>query len=119
MCDSDSDPTWRPYYIAKKGGKRRKKKVRSPILRIKKILKENGESSWSIVPRTRRHMASRSSFNSDNEKSPQSSILESFTCPIDAKLLASIRDPNIDISPFEVSNTLSHLMHLILAIPCK
>lgn len=76
-------------------------------MKIRRILKENGESSWMIVPKTRRHMkASRKSSNSHNERSSESPILESFICPIDVKLIASIKDPNIDISPFEVSNIL-------------
>lgn len=94
-------------YMKKKEEKRKRRKGRPSILKIKKISEGNGESSWIIIPKMRRQMkTSRGFCNSDNKRSPKSPILESFICPIDAKLIASIRDPNIDISPFEVSNIL-------------
>ncbi|KMQ86089.1 glutamine and serine-rich protein 1, partial [Lasius niger] len=98
--DSDSDPTWRPYWIGKKEEERRRKEVRPAlILRIRRFSKPNGKSFWKIV-RTGSRVKARKSPNS-SKRAPKSPILESLTCPIDAKLLASIRDPNIDISPFE------------------
>lgn len=110
MTDSDSDPTWQPYWLGKTEKKKKRDKVSSPII-LRRFLKTNGKLSWKIVSKTRylkppsKESLSSSGYYSDT--STKSPIPESLTCPIDAKLVASIKDPNIDISPFEVSNILS------------
>lgn len=111
MADSDCDPTWQPYWMGKKETKKKRNEVRFPIiLRIRRFSKANGKSSWKIVSKTRYLKASsKESLNSFGYYSDTftNSPMKSLTCPIDAKLIASIRDPNIDISPFEVKNILS------------
>lgn len=106
MTDSDSDPTWQPYWMARTKKTKKRDKMSSPII-LRRFMRADGKFSWKIVPKPRhlkpspREPLSSSGYYSDTSKS---SIPESLTCPIDAKLLASIKDSTIDISPFEVSN---------------
>ncbi|KAJ8678761.1 hypothetical protein QAD02_014548 [Eretmocerus hayati] len=92
--DSDTDPAWTP--AAKATGDeddKRKKRGKSIIHKRKKLL--DGESPESAAPK-RPGRKKRSNVENVN-RTPGNK----FGCKIDEKLLASVSDEDIDISPFK------------------
>jgi hypothetical protein len=89
--DSDSDPAWTP--AAKSVGEeeeKRKKRGRPPMISKRRDLVHGEQSVAPKRPgRKRRNQV-------------EAANATKLTCKIDEKLLASVSDEDIDISPFKV-----------------
>ncbi|KAH0550538.1 uncharacterized protein LOC123261078 isoform X1 [Cotesia glomerata] len=88
--DSDSDPAWTPAAKLTGDDDEKKKKRGRPVIskKIRKLLDDDDYSSSDLIPRKGRK-------KSDHKNS----VLK-----IDEKLLASVSDEDIDISPFKRYN---------------
>lgn len=98
QADSDSDPAWTPAVkLAGDEEEKRKKRARPVITKkIRKILEEDGYSSGEIIV-TKKSARKKHEMSSKNSNSSGK-----VSCKIDEKLIASVSDEDIDISPFKV-----------------
>ncbi|XP_015123603.1 uncharacterized protein LOC107045755 isoform X2 [Diachasma alloeum] len=90
--DSDSDPAWTPADKLGPGDLDKKKKRGRPVIskRAKNLLDNEDYSSVEAVGGKR-----------GRRKSDVKNSMAKVTCKIDEKLLASVTDEDIDISPFK------------------
>lgn len=95
--DSDSDPAWTPAVKLVGDEEEKKKKRGRPVItrKSRKVLEEDG--SGDIV------VSKKSHRKKHETPSKTSNVTGKLSCKIDEKLLASISDEDIDISPFKVS----------------
>lgn len=97
--DSDSDPAWTPAVKLVGDEEEKKKKRGRPVItkKSRKVKEEGDYCSGDITAgskiKTRKKHESQSKISSGTGK---------LSCKIDEKLLASISDEDIDISPFKV-----------------
>ncbi|KAK0176022.1 hypothetical protein PV328_000201 [Microctonus aethiopoides] len=91
QVDSDSDPAWTPAAKLTGDEEEKKKKRGRPVIskRTKKMLDDDEYSSNEVVSKRGR------------KKSDSKNATSKFACRIDEKLLASVSDEDIDISPFK------------------
>lgn len=99
QADSDSDPAWTPAVkLAGDEEEKRKKRARPVITKkIRKILEEDGYSSGEVI------VTKKSTRKKHEVSSKNSNSSGKISCKIDEKLIASVSDEDIDISPFKVS----------------
>ncbi|XP_016766169.1 uncharacterized protein LOC552092 isoform X3 [Apis mellifera] len=95
--DSDSDPAWTPAVKLVGDEEEKKKKRGRPVItkKSRKILEEEDYSSSDVV------VSKKSSRKKHETPSKTSNVTGKLSCKIDEKLLASISDEDIDISPFK------------------
>ncbi|XP_066587201.1 uncharacterized protein [Prorops nasuta] len=94
--DSDADPAWTPT-IKPVGDEEDKRKKRGrPVIskKSKKLFEEDGYSSEDVV-------VPKKSARRKVDKSRSNDTSLKLSCKIDEKLLASVSDEDIDISPFK------------------
>lgn len=98
--DSDSDPAWTPAVKLVGDEEEKKKKRGRPVItkKSRKILEEEDYSPSDVV------VSKKSSRKKHETPSKTSNVTGKLSCKIDEKLLASISDEDIDISPFKVYN---------------
>ncbi|XP_011308805.1 uncharacterized protein [Fopius arisanus] len=89
--DSDSDPAWTPAAKLGPGDEDKKKKRGRPVIskRAKNLLDADDYSSVEVVGKRGR------------KKNENKNSMAKVSCKIDEKLLASVTDEDIDISPFK------------------
>lgn len=111
QVDSDSDPAWTPAAKLVGDEDEKKKKRGRPVVskKSKRILDEEGYSSGDVIflKKSGRKKHEGSSKNSSSGKN---------SCKIDEKLLASVSDDDIDISPFKVSAIFSFSSEIRLGL---
>ncbi|XP_078047947.1 uncharacterized protein LOC144475688 isoform X2 [Augochlora pura] len=95
--DSDSDPAWTPA-VKLVGDEEEKKKKRGRPVITKKSRKVREESDYCSSDSVGSKIKTRKKHESHSKISSASGKL---SCKIDEKLLASISDEDIDISPFK------------------
>ncbi|XP_063978582.1 uncharacterized protein LOC135163252 isoform X2 [Diachasmimorpha longicaudata] len=90
--DSDSDPAWTPADKLGPGDLDKKKKRGRPVIskRAKNLLDTEDYSSAEVVVNKR-----------GRKKNEVKNAMAKVSCKIDEKLLASVTDEDIDISPFK------------------
>ena len=92
--DSDSDPAWTPAAKSVGDDEEKRKKRGRPVISKRKKYSDTDFSDHVIIPkrgRKRRHQLDVG--------------ITKISCKIDEKLLASVSDEDIDISPFKVDLT--------------
>ncbi|XP_034935014.1 uncharacterized protein [Chelonus insularis] len=89
--DSDSDPAWTPAAKLTGDDEEKKKKRGRPVIskKTRKMLDDDDYLSSDLMPRKGR------------KKGDMKNMVSKFACKIDEKLLASVSDEDIDISPFK------------------
>ncbi|KZC12552.1 Glutamine and serine-rich protein 1 [Dufourea novaeangliae] len=97
--DSDSDPAWTPAVKLVGDEEEKKKKRGRPVIskKSKKIIEDSVYCPGTVVvskSKTRKKHESKS-------HSKISSVTGKLSCKIDEKLIASVSDEDIDISPFK------------------
>lgn len=97
--DSDSDPAWTPAVKLVGDEEEKKKKRGRPVItkKSRKVLEEDEYSPDFVISK-------KSSRKKHETPSKTSNVTGKLSCKIDEKLLASISDEDIDISPFKVCN---------------
>ncbi|CAK9819785.1 Glutamine and serine-rich protein 1 [Anthophora plagiata] len=95
--DSDSDPAWTPAVKLVGDEEEKKKKRGRPVItkKSRKVLEEDDYSAGDVV------VSKKSSRKKHETPSKTSNVTGKLSCKIDEKLLASISDEDIDISPFK------------------
>ncbi|XP_043529870.1 uncharacterized protein LOC122539192 isoform X4 [Frieseomelitta varia] len=94
--DSDSDPAWTPAVKLVGDEEEKKKKRGRPVItkKSRKVLEEDEYSPDFVISK-------KSSRKKHETPSKTSNVTGKLSCKIDEKLLASISDEDIDISPFK------------------
>lgn len=95
--DSDSDPAWTPAVKLVGDEEEKKKKRGRPVItkKSRKALEEDDYSPCDVVSK-------KSARKKHETPSKTSNVTGKLSCKIDEKLLASVSDEDIDISPFKV-----------------
>ncbi|XP_076619480.1 uncharacterized protein LOC143340929 isoform X2 [Colletes latitarsis] len=101
--DSDSDPAWTPAVKLVGDEEEKKKKRGRPVItkKSRKALEEDDHSLGDVV------VSKKSSRRKYETHSKTGGVTGKMSCKIDEKLLASISDEDIDISPFKRSVDIS------------
>ncbi|XP_003701482.2 uncharacterized protein LOC100883544 isoform X2 [Megachile rotundata] len=94
--DSDSDPAWTPAVKLVGDEEEKKKKRGRPVItkKSRRVIEEDDYTGDVIVSK-------KSSRKKNETVSKTSNVAGKVSCKIDEKLLASISDEDIDISPFK------------------
>ncbi|XP_053974648.1 uncharacterized protein LOC128874201 isoform X3 [Hylaeus volcanicus] len=93
--DSDSDPAWTPA-VKLVGDEEEKKKKRTRPVISKKSRKVLDEDDYPLAD-----VSKKSSRRKHEAQSKTGSVAGKVSCKIDEKLIASVSDEDIDISPFK------------------
>ncbi|XP_054000197.1 uncharacterized protein LOC128887839 isoform X3 [Hylaeus anthracinus] len=93
--DSDSDPAWTPA-VKLVGDEEEKKKKRTRPVISKKSRKVLDEDDYPLAD-----VSKKSSRRKHEAHSKTGSVAGKVSCKIDEKLIASVSDEDIDISPFK------------------
>ncbi|XP_017756417.1 PREDICTED: uncharacterized protein LOC108548124 isoform X2 [Eufriesea mexicana] len=95
--DSDSDPAWTPAIKLVGDEEEKKKKRGRPVItkKSRKVLEEDDYFPSEVI------VSKKSSRKKHETPSKTSNVTGKLSCKIDEKLLASISDEDIDISPFK------------------
>lgn len=110
MGDSDSDPAWTPAAKLAGDEEEKRKKRGRPVIskRSRKVMDEDGYSSGDL-PAPKKSGRKKHDMYSRHSNSK-------LSCRIDEKLLASVSDEDIDISPFKVCVNLLFITFFVFTI---